>query len=150
MTGAALEVKFIFCHINAVEKLTNSSYIIECNIKTERSNALSDDVAGNFIGFFGSFGKNLLTDKPVVVGTGSANVRIFTRKGIGSLKVGYVLGTVYGLNVKAFICSPNQFLVKVGAFQVSFDLGSPLVVGALRKHVEQFFFFFCHDFGINL
>ena len=113
--------------------------------EAKRGDALVEHVEGDAVCLFGAFGYNLLAGEPVVVGACAADVRIFAGQRVGGLKVLDVLAPVNGLDIEALVGSPYQFLVKVGAFEVCLDFGTPFVISGGGELVEQFFFIVCHD-----
>ena len=145
LVGAACEVDFDCGDVDVREEggeLFSGSFL---DAEAQRGHALVEHVLCDAVGLFGALGHDFLAGEPVVVGACAADVRIFAGQRVGGLKVLDVLAPVNGLDIEALVGSPYQFLVKVGAFEVCLDFGTPFVISGGGELVEQFFFIVCHD-----
>ena len=118
-------------------------------VEGEGVDALVQHVKSLGIGFLGIGCVNFLAHQPaVVVFLVASQVGEFAGQGIGSLQSLQVFPAVKGLYFKAFVGFPNEFLLKVRAFQVDGNFLHPRIGRDGRKVREEFFIDICHSLSI--
>ena len=144
-TGAARDINF---HLAEVDILKDNGEVGSLNLLGERDaeslDATIQDKEGMLVHLLGGVTRHSLAYQPIIVVTSATEVGELTRHRVESRKPFEIFTAIERLNIKAFICAPHQFTVEIGALEVGSYLRDPLISGNGRKHVEQFFFFFCH------
>ncbi len=86
----------------------------------ERINTLVEDIERLGIGGLAVGGVDGLADIPYIAGLGAAHVWEFARFGVG-IQPAEVFFAIERLNFETFVCLPNEFFLKIGAFQIDRD-----------------------------
>ena len=144
---ASGEIQFHILHVDTMQQSFQVFYRNQIfgNLESQRFHTLFQNIQSLYIGFFHIGYLDILTNQPIVVGTSSPHVGIFTGKRIGRTQICYVFGTVHGVNIKPFVSPPYELFVKISSFKVCHDLFFPFLCGHRRELVKQFFFTFCHS-----
>ena len=116
------------------------AYAVAAEVESQRVYAAVQYVEGLGVAFLGVFHLKVLAHVPrVVVLLVAAHERKFARQRVGGLELQHVFPAVERLHRKAFVCSPYQLLVEVGALQVGLNLVKPLLGRRSLELGKEFF-----------